>query len=283
MQAAGWQARALATALFVVAASPLDAQTVVATVPAPGHELRGQGESLEEKGDLLGAAMLFEAALGSAPDDGQLHWRIARDLLRHAERNPALDSDEHSGLYERARDWAHAGRALDASCAECCLYEFAATASLARLHGLVRAAGTVREAGVLLEQCLANPPRWRDASGSEEASLYYGASVFYRRMPDSEWIAWATGQRSDATRAVSLARRAVEIESDRVRYRVELGAALLCDGTRREDAAALREARRWLADAAQGTSRDAQHARTLVGDAPDRACELSLDEPEEPR
>jgi len=283
VQAAGWQAGALATALFVTGASPLTAQTVVATVPGPGHELRSRSESLEAQGDLLGAAALLEAALGSTPDDAQLHWRIARNLVRHGERNQALDPDERIALYERARDWARTGRELDASCAECCLYEFVGTASLASVRGLVRALGAVREAGRLLEECLVDPPRWSDASGSEEASLYYGASVFYRRMPDSEWIAWATGQRSDATRAVGLARRAVAIEGDRVRYRLELGAALLCDGTRRKDAAALEEGRRWLGDAAAGSGADAGRARELVGDAPDRACDLSHEEPEEPR
>lgn len=279
------QAGKLAATLAIGIAlhGPAAAQTVIANVPGPGHDLRAQSEALEAKGDLLGAAALFEAALHSTPADPHLHWRIARDLLHHAEQNPQLDADRRDALYERARDFARAGRALAPDCAECCLYEFASTASLARMRGVVRAATTVRQAGRLLEQCLANPPRWSDASGSEEASLYYGASVFFRRMPDSEWMAFATGQRSDPARSVSLARRAVALEGERVRYRLELGAALLCDGSRRGDAAALAEGSQWVAQAAAGSGRDALRARELAAEPAERACELALDDPEEPR
>jgi tetratricopeptide (TPR) repeat protein len=272
---------AAAVAIGIALSGPagLDAQTVVANVPAPGYDLRALGETLEAQGDLLGAAALLEAALRSTPADPHLHWRIARDLLRHAERNPQLRPEERASLYERAREWAHAGRALARDCAECCLYEFAGTARLASVRGMTQALGSVREAGGLLEQCLENPPRWSDSSGSEEASLYYGASVYYRLMPDSRWMSWATGQRSDATRAVGLARRAVEIEGERARYRLELGAALLCDGARREDATALAEGRRWLDETARGSGVDAEHSRRLLEAAPERACELSHDDP----
>lgn len=279
----GTLAAAFAIGVALTGPGAARAQTVVANVPAPGHELRAQSEALEAAGDWLAAAARQEAALERVPADAHLHWRIARNLLRHAERSPELASDERAVLYERAREWAHSGRELDASCAECCLYEFAGTASLARMRGVVRAATTVREAGRLLEQCLANPPRWIDADGSEEASLYYGASVFFRRMPDSEWMAWATGQRNDVARSIALARRAVALEGDRVRYRLELGAALLCDGVRRDDAAALAEGRHWVSSAGAGRGRDARRARELAAEPAERACELSLDDPEELR
>jgi hypothetical protein len=274
------QVQALAVGLCLCGPAPATAQTVMAAVPAAGHELRVQSETLEGKGDMLGAAALLEAALATSPGDPQLHWRIARDLLRHAERNPKLEASERASLYEQARGWAQSGRRLAPDCAECCLYEFAGTARLASVHGLTRAVGSVREAGRLLHECLANPPRWSDASGSEEAALYYGASVYFRLMPDSEWMSWATGQRSDATRAVEFARRAVAIEGERTRYRLELAAALLCDGARRTDAAALAEGRRWLAGAAEGRSGDAERARELLTGDPQQGCELSHDEPE---
>jgi hypothetical protein len=273
------QVQALAVGLCLCGPAPATAQTVMAAVPAAGHELRVQSETLEGKGDMLGAAALLEAALATSPGDPQLHWRIARDLLRHAERNPKLEAPARAALYERARGWAQSGRRLAPDCAECCLYEFAGTARLASVHGLTRAVGSVREAGRLLHECLANPPRWSDASGSEEAALYYGASVYFRLMPDSEWMSWATGQRSDATRAVGFARRAVEIEGARTRYRLELGAALLCDGARRTEAAHIDEGRRWLASAADGEGIDAERARKLLGSEPRRGCELSHDDP----
>jgi hypothetical protein len=257
-------------------ALPAGAQTVVAAAPALG-DLRVQHERLERQGDLLGAAAVLEHALASAPEDETLHWRIARHLVRHGEAHPELPAAERAALYQRAREWAQAGRALAPDCAECCLYEFAGTARLATARGITEAVGTVREAGRVLSECLANPPSWRDESGSEEAALYYGASVYYRLMPDSEVMRWATGQRHDAARAVEFARRAVEIERERPRYRLELGAALLCDGARRTDRTAIAEGRRWLAGTAAGEGADAARARALLADPPRRGCELSHD------
>jgi hypothetical protein len=284
MRAVG-QARALAIGIALAAPLAAAGQTPpVGTPPpashelhAPAQELLARSEALESSGDLLGAAALFETALGAMPRDAHLYWRIARDLLRHAEASPALGDDERAALYTRARDWARDGRALDAECAECCLYEFASTARLASVRGLTRAVGTVREAGRLLEECLVDPPRWVDAGGSEAAALYYGGSVYYRLLPDSSLFAWATGQRSDAARAVELARLAVAEEAGRPRYQLELAAALLCDGARRDDAEALREGRRWLEAAAAGEGADAENARALRAAEPAAACSLSHD------
>jgi len=268
---------AIGAALGLGLALPAGAQTLMAAVPQLGVELLRQHEQLEREGDQLGAAGLLERALADAPEDATLHWRIARHLVRHAEAHPELPAAERGAFYQRAREWASAGRALAPDCAECCLYEFAGTARLATAGALTEAVGTVREAGRLLSECLANPPSWRDASGSEEAALYYGASVYYRLMPDSEVMRWATGQRSDAARAVEFARRAVELEGARPRYRLELGAALLCDGARRADRAAIAEGRRWLADAASTEGADAARARELLSHAPRHGCELSHD------
>jgi len=276
--AGGWT-RALVIGLSLCGPAPVAAQTLMATVPDPGLQLRAESEQLERKGDMLGAAALLETALGGAPGDAQLHWRLARDLIRHAERDAALTDDERASLYDRARAFAKEGRTLAPDCAECCLYEFAGTARLASVRGLARAVGTVREAGRLLGECLANPPHYRDTSGSEEAALYYGASVYFRLMPDSEWMSWATGQRSDATRAVGFARRAVALERKRTRYRLELGAALLCDGSRRHDDSAIEEGRLWLDDAGADHGSAAEQARTLRAESPDHGCELSHDGP----
>jgi hypothetical protein len=273
------QLLAIAVGLCLLGA-PAAAQTVVAAVPAAGSDLRAQSEALELSGDMLGAAALLEAALASAPADAQLHWRIARDLLRHAERNPTLARSERASLYERARSWAQRGRTIAPDCAECCLYEFAGTARIATVRGLTQAVGTVREAGRLLSECLANPPRWSDASGSEEAALYFAAAVYFRLMPDSGVLSWATGQRSDATRAVEFARRAVAIEGERSRYRLELGAALLCDGTRRADAERIEEGRVWLEAAAVHPGVDAARAKKLLDESPTHGCSLSHDDPD---
>ena len=273
------RAWALAIGLGLLGSTPGAAQTVSASVPGAGSDLRARSEALEREGDLLGAAALLEMALAAAPGDAQLHWRIARDLLRHAERHPQLGAEVRLALYERAYAFAQAGRALAPDCAECCLYEFASMGRLASERGLTRAVGSVREAGRLVGECLANPPQHRDASGSEEAALYFGASVYYRLLPDSDWFRWATGQKSDAARAVELARRAVGLEMERPRYRLELGAALLCDGARSEDAERVAEGWRWVESVSAGTGDDALRARSLSGSAPSSGCALSHDEP----
>jgi hypothetical protein len=269
----------LAIGLGLLGSTPGAGQTVSASVPGSGSDLRARSEALESEGDLLGAAALLEAALAAAPGDAQLHWRIARDLLRHAERHPQLEAEARLALYERAHAFARDGRALAPDCAECCLYEFASVGRLASERGITRAVGSVREAGRLVGECLANPPRHRDASGSEEAALYFGASVFYRSLPDSDWFRWATGQSGDSLRAVELARRAVGLEVERARYRLELGAALLCDGARSEDAARVAEGWRWVESVSAGTGEDAMRARSLRASAPSGGCALSHDEP----
>lgn len=233
-----------------------------------------RSDALEDAGDFLGAAALREQWLTFAPGDVHAHWRIARDLVQHAESTSGLGDPERAAIYEEAHRFAERGRELDPDCGECCLYEFVSTARLAAVRGLARSLAAVREAGRLVEICLAHPPRWRDARGDEEADLYYGAAIYYRMLPAASWVAWAAGVRGDAARAVALARRAVELERDRADYRAELGAALLCDGARRDDPAALEDGRRVLREiAARGDAEPAAlRARALLASEPRRAC-----------
>jgi len=226
-----------------------------------------QSEALEWAGDYLTAAALRERLVERRPDDVHLHWRIARDLLHHAESAATADADELGSLYEQSADWARRGRALAPRCGECCLYEFAATGRLASVRGVAASLGSVRDAGRLLDECLEIPPTWRDERfGEERAHLYYGAAVYYRLLPDALWMRLVAGVRGNAEAAVGFARRAARLSPGHLAYRVELGAALLCAHERGGDAMLRAEALLALRSADE-----APRARRLL-EAPERAC-----------
>jgi hypothetical protein len=155
------------------------------------------------------------------------------ELLRG--RAYAEDDERKRSTILYARDMARRARVEAPSCAECCLYEFAATAQLATLGSPADSLHNAREAGRILEMCLAEPPPQAvDAAGiAEQAKLYFGASQFYRRLPQSALMNWVFGLSGDSERAVLLARDAVALEPDHPPYRVELAAALLCHADQR--------------------------------------------------
>jgi hypothetical protein len=164
-------------------------------------------------------------------------WMTARsELLRG--RAYSEDDERKRSAIEYARDTARRARVEAPSCAECCLYEFAATAQLATLGPPSESLYNAREAGRILEMCLAEPPPQAvdDDGISEQAKLYFGASQYYRRLPQSALLGWMFGLNGDTERAVLLARDAVALEPDHPPYRVELAAALLCHADQRGNA-----------------------------------------------
>ena len=233
-------------------------------------------QRLENADDFLGAAELREQVAELRPDDPHVRWRIARDLLHGVKTIPR--SDARVDAFRSARDWARAGSELDASCGECCLYEFAAVAQLATEEGLARSVGHVREAGLLLERCLETPPTWSEPRwGAERGQLYYGAAAFFRMLPEGSWARWVLGMRGDPERAVDLARRATLVSPDQPSYHVELGAALLCHAARSGDRMAGAEGRRVLMsiEAAQSGSEALRLRAAGLLAEPDHACDDS--------
>lgn len=224
------------------------------------------------------AAELKQQILDLHPEQVHTHWRAARDLVRAAEAYFETDPGRALDLLEQARDHAETGKRLDPGCSECCLYEFSAVARQSTTIGILSSLGLVREMGPILETCLRSPPTWEDQFQSEEASLYYGASQFFRLAPDLAIAEWVVGFRGDAERALKLARRANERSPDRVAYRAELGTALLCYGDREGDEAALSEAKRVirtlpsLSDRTPVDAEDRVRLRHLSGHA-DEACD----------
>jgi len=211
-------------------------------------------------------------------DDVHLHWRIARDTIHAAEQVPPGKTNRRRALYEEALDWAKRGRALEPSCGECCLYEFAARARLLTPSGALPSPGSLRRVGTTLQACLERPPTWRDGPDqSELGNLYYGAATFYRRLPRARWFEWVAGVRGDRERAVALGRRALSLAPDRIDFLVELGASLLCLAAERDDPETRAEGIAWLERATElperwpGDATDRERARAMLDD-PRRAC-----------
>lgn len=261
-------------------------------LPPPAHSLAsllqpafrerwGASVHLERSREYAAAVGLRKVLAAELPENVHLRWRIARDFLRAAEQLPLNARERREALYEEALDWAQRGRALDAACGECCLYEFAARARLLAPAGFLPSPRSLRRVATTLERCLECPPTWRDGPGeSELGNLYYGAATFYRRLPRARWFRWVAGVRGDRERAVALGRRALSLAPGRIDFHVELGASLLCLATEREDPETLAEGIRWLERAFElperqpGDATDRQRARAMLDD-PARACDDS--------
>jgi hypothetical protein len=261
----------------------------VSALPPPAHstaDLLGSAfrerwdESLrlERSRDYAGAAALRKALAAELPEDVHLHWRIARDVIRAAEQLSPNRAGRRRALYQDALEWAARGRALDPSCGECCLYEFAARARLLAPAGSVPSPARLRRAAETLEACFEEPPTWSEGpENSELGTLYYGAATFYRRLPRSRWFEWIAGVRGDRERAVALGRRALSLGPGRIDFHVELGASLLCLAAERDDPVAHAEGLRrlertfGLPERQPSDATDRQRARAMLDD-PSRAC-----------
>ena len=232
----------------------------------------------ERERRFLDAATAREQILAIEPEQVHVLWRTARDLMRTVEPLVKDEPERAIALLRKARGFAQRGRQLDPDCAECCFYDFAAVAREAATAGLMSSLGLVREMKPILDECLANPPSWRDSDWhSERASLYYGAAQFFRVTPDSAVVSWVIGFRGDAARAVEMARRADAAAPGRIDLRAELATSLLCQAGRDDAPELATEARRVVAglDSLEShlptDAADAKRARWLL-DHPDEAC-----------
>jgi hypothetical protein len=276
--AATGQVAVLDRSLPPVSALPEASGHLDALLHPPFSERWRESIYRERARDYESAATLRKALVAELPGEVHLHWRIARDLVHAAEVLHLDETSRRTALYEEALEWALRGRSLAPTCGECCLYEFAARARLLSPDGGLPSPASIRRVGNTLEACLAQPPSWRDGPReSELGNLYYGAATFYRRLPASRWFQWIAGVRGDRERAVSLGRQALSLAPGRVDYHVELGAALLCLASERDDVRARAEGIAWLERSFElnewqpSDATDRERARAMIGD-PGRAC-----------
>ncbi len=240
--------------------------------------LWNEANTAEKERRHLAAASAREKILALQPDQVHVLWRTARDLLQGVEPLVEKNPDRAIETLQRARQLAIRGREIDPDCAECCFYDFASVAREAATAGLMSSLGLVKEMKPVLDECLANPGSWKDSEWhNETASLYYGASQFYRITPDSGMVEWVIGFRGDAALALDMARRADAAAPDRIDLRTELATALLCVSDRDDRPELAQEARRVVTGFDGLTSRlptdgdDRKRAEWLL-ENPGKAC-----------
>jgi tetratricopeptide (TPR) repeat protein len=239
------------------------------------------GARLEQAGEHLEAARTWEALASELPEEAHLRWRIARAYYQHARSLPLEDKDERLAYFTDTLEWAKKGATLDASCAECFLYEFVGMSRVATTRGIFSSARHAKEMAGLLDRALELGPTHTDADwNSELANLYYAAGVFYRSLPTSSIVSWGIGVKGDRKRSIEYLRKANAITARRIDYRIELGASLLCAGTEASDDELIAEGRRVLEEIdsmalIQPSDALDQQAAPLLAADPDQACDYS--------
>ncbi len=241
------------------------------------------GIAAEREERLIESAETYERIADQVPEESETYWRIARNYWRVGESLPVEDKEGRILYFEKAESWAARGLEIDPDCAACMLWKFVSMGRQATTRGLLSAVRDVREMDALLTRGIELEPDQRDEAGNTTlGNLYYAGAVFYRVIPESWWLRLFVGVRGDKDRSLEYARRAVEISSIRVDYRVELGAVLLCLGATRDEPKRLDEGMRVLREARTldnylGTdSLDKDHATTLMT-SPQMACGYSRD------
>jgi len=245
--------------------------------------LWGQGMDLERREALLESSRVYELIVGEVPEEAFTYWRLSRNYWRHGESLPVEAKEERVRYFELAESWAARGLSIDPDCAPCMLWKFTSMGRQATTKGLLTAVSDVREMQELLKRGIELKPDHADDEGNQTlGNLYYSGAVFYRVIPDWFWLRWFIGIRGDKELSVEYARKAVEIASVRVDYRVELGAALLCYGTDKARPAALEEGVAILEEARgldfylSTDHLDREHAGVLIK-SPEKACGYSRD------
>jgi tetratricopeptide (TPR) repeat protein len=277
----------LAGALAAAAAAEPSPEPAPTPWSAPSPELAARFETavrLEDEERFLEAAEIFEKVAAALPSAGHPRWRAARAWVREAARLPLAEKERRLELFERADRAAREGVEREPGCAECHLYRFVALSRMATTQGIWSAARQAKEMTKVLERALELGPTHVDSAWNQEiANLHFAAGVLYRVLPDSSMAKAVLGVRGDPARALAHLRRAVEITPSRIDYRMELGATLLCLGSRGKQAGALEEGKAVLAavetlpDRQWSDPVDRAHERVLRAE-PARACGYGRDE-----
>jgi hypothetical protein len=242
-----------------------------------------EGRARRKAGDMLGATELYERIAAMQPRGRHTHWLIAQCYWEHADQVPDDQTAARAWYYEKVRDWATRGLAIDAGCGECYLYQAAGLGGQARLRSQVVAATQVAEIATALERGIAIMSARPDRDTNPELEeLYYAAAQLYRRVPEWSWLRWVLGVSGDRRRAVEYMRKANQIAGRRPEYMVELGASLVCLGHEEKDAALVAEGEGLLRQVVALPQRrhedavDWRNAEALLADAA-QACGFSRD------
>jgi tetratricopeptide (TPR) repeat protein len=240
--------------------------------------------------DFVTADALLAEAQSLEPRADTVRWMRARAHYLAGEALPRDDVAGRTARFAEAEAFADQAVELAPDRAEGWLWRGVARGRLITTQGLLeRALGAVAGArgpawvAACFERAIALRPAWRHFNHYAEGDALYGAAQLYRLLPDGTWASRLIGVRGDLDRAVALARRALAIQPNRIEYAKELGADLLCRGTRRASAGDVDEGRRVLRGAATLPVRslydrvDRHHVERLIAEPADRACDYSRD------
>jgi tetratricopeptide (TPR) repeat protein len=240
-----------------------------------------QGTRLEEQHDFEASTAHYEQVVVLAPEVAHLYWRIARNHFRATQQLPIADEAGRRKGFEQVERWASRGSARDAECAECYLYEFIGVASLARMEGTWSSARQADRMKALLDRALELGPSHEDGDWNHElANTYFAAGVFYKVVPDVPMAGWLLGARGDPELSRQYYRKALELRSNRIDFRLSLGSALLCEGRQDDEPERVAEGLELIQgiEALEGhlptDAIDREHAAILVAH-PERACDYS--------
>lgn len=287
----GAVALALTVAPWTPVAAAEDAQRESAPAPAaplpfPTEDAEvasrwRAGLALELAGRYLDSARVYAELVERLPTESHLHWRIARNHYLAAKALPFDEKAERRRLFLLTEEWAARGIATDPECAECYLYRFIGLSRVATTDGILSSARRASEMAALLDRAFELGPTHVDNEwNSELANLHYAAGVFYRSVPEGTLVGWTVGVRGDLDRAIEQLRRANLLSAERIDYRIELGAALLCAAQRRGDATLRAEGIEVLAAIPSLPTHqlsdevDREHARRLISEEK-AACDYS--------
>lgn len=217
------------------------------------------------------------------PDDPMAYWRVSRNYWRLGDLTPDDRRDEKIRWFKEADRWAALGIEADPECAACMLFRVGALGRLATTEGISSAARNAKTMAELIDRGIALQPTHTDGDyNSTLGNLYYASSNFYRSVPDWRILEWLIGVRGDKERALRDIRKAVEISHQRIDYRVELGATLLCLGTSKKDEERIAEGKQVLGEAQDlelilpSDSKDLALAQVMMRE-PNKACGFSRD------
>lgn len=181
------------------------------------------------------AADAYRALVPLLPGSAAPHWRVARAHWRIGDGAAPDDREGKLRHYGLAAEWSQRGMDLDPACAECMLWQYAALGRLTMTEGILSGLRRARTMERLLDRAIALEPHYRDNDwNSTLGNLYYARAIWNRMVPEWWFLPLVAGVKGDKRQALEDIEHAVALHPDRIDYRVEKGAILLCLGTDRD-------------------------------------------------
>lgn len=227
------------------------------------------------------AAAAYAALAPRLPSSASPHWRAARAYWRLGDGTAAEDTAAKLLHYGHALDWSERGIAVDPACAECMLWQYAALGRLTMAEGILSGLRRARTMSRTLDRAIALQPDYRDnAYNSTLGNLYYARAIWNRMVPEWWFLPLVAGVKGNKQQALEDIDHAIAIHPDRIDYRVEKGAVLLCLGQDRGEPAQSTAGKQVLRGAMklerklESDPADIALARALLRE-PDKACGYS--------